>query len=254
MNPEEYDRLAAVERDHWFYRGKRTIVRRWIERYGSLSAETKLLDVGTGTGLFASEMAHQCQVIGVDDHEEALEYARRREKGQFVRARSNELPFEESHFDVVTSLDVLEHLPDDLGSLKEINRVLKPGGVAVITVPAFRLLWSEWDVVLHHQRRYRRWQIIKLAQDVGMEVVTARYMNSLMFVPVVVYRKLREWTPLFKGGRRAEDQVPSPWINRILETTFVEPACWRWFHPPFGVSVIAALRKPVKSLKQPTGA
>src|SRR4051812_30159971 len=99
MNPEEYDRLHAAERDHWFYRGKRTIVRRWIERYVPLSSEKKLLDVGTGTGLFAAEMSKHCDVTGVDDHEEALSLARRRPGPKFVQAPCNSLPFAEASFD-----------------------------------------------------------------------------------------------------------------------------------------------------------
>jgi ubiquinone/menaquinone biosynthesis C-methylase UbiE len=243
MNPEEYDRLHAVERDHWFYRGKRTIVRRWIERFQPLTAEKTLLDVGTGTGLFASEMSKHCTVTGVDDHEEAINLARRRAGPTFVQAPCNALPFPEGSLDVCTALDVLEHLPDDLGALAEMNRVLKPGGIAVVTVPAFMLLWSEWDVVLHHQRRYRKYQVADLAKKVGMEIQTCRYINSAMFLPIVAYRKLREWTPLFRGKDRAEDNVPGPFLNGLLESTFVGPACWRWFHPPFGVSVLAVLRK-----------
>ena len=243
MNPEEYDRLHAVERDHWFYRGKRTIVRRWIERYSPLSQEKKLLDVGTGTGLFAAEMSQYCQVTGVDDHEEAISLARRRQGPTFVQAPCNALPFPDGAHDVCTALDVLEHLPDDFGALGEMNRVLKPKGIAVVTVPAFMLLWSEWDVVLHHQRRYRRFQVAELAKKVGMEILTCRYINSAMFMPIVAYRKLREWTPLFRGGPRAEDKVPGPAANRVLEATFVGPACQRWFFPPFGVSVLAVLRK-----------
>jgi len=243
MNPEEYDRLHAVERDHWFYRGKRTIVRRWIERYVPLTQEVKLLDVGCGTGLFAAEMSKHCQVTGADDYEEALAFARRREGPKFVQAPCNALPFAAGDFDVCTALDVLEHLPDDLGALREMNRVLKPGAIAVVTVPAFMLLWSEWDVVLHHQRRYRKREVAALANKIDMEILTCRYINSAMFLPIVAYRKVREWTPLFRGGQRAEDKVPGPTLNRILETTFVGPASWRWFHPPFGVSVLAVLRK-----------
>jgi SAM-dependent methyltransferase len=243
MNPEEYDRLHTVERDHWFYRGKRTIVRRWIERFLPLSPEKTLLDVGTGTGLFAAEMSKLCSVTGVDDHEEAISLAKRRPGPTFIQAPCNALPFGDASFDVTTALDVLEHLPDDLGALGEMNRVLKPGGVAVVTVPAFMLLWSEWDVVLHHQRRYRKREVAALATRVGMEILTCRYINSAMFVPIVAYRKIREWTPLFRGKDRAEDKVPGPMMNRMLESTFVGPACQRWFHPPFGVSVLAVLRK-----------
>jgi ubiquinone/menaquinone biosynthesis C-methylase UbiE len=243
MNPEEYDRLAAAERNHWFYRGKRTVVRHWIERYSPLSQEKMLVDVGTGTGLFAEEMSRYCRTTGVDDHDEALAIARQRQGPTFVKATSNALPFEADSFDVATTLDVLEHLPDDRGALAELNRILKPGGVVVLTVPAFMALWSEWDVVLHHQRRYRKYQVAKLANDVGMEVLTCRYINSAMFLPILAYRKLREWTPLFRGGTRAEDKIPAPWLNRILESLFVVPACRSWFHPPFGVSVLAVLRK-----------
>jgi 2-polyprenyl-3-methyl-5-hydroxy-6-metoxy-1,4-benzoquinol methylase len=244
MNPEEYVRMEAAERRHWFYRGKRTVVRHWLERFVTFAPETKLLDVGCGTGLFVEEMAKSCSATGIDDHDEALALARSRGAGTFVKLTGPVLPFDDGSFDAVTALDVLEHIEDHLAALRQMARVAKPGATLVVTVPAFMLLWSEWDVVLHHFRRYRKHEVAALATAAGLEVVECRYINSAVFPAVVAFRKLREWLPFLKGGTRAEDRIPAPWLNSLLEALFVRPACWGWFRPPFGVSVLAVLRKP----------
>ncbi|HVJ80798.1 MAG TPA: class I SAM-dependent methyltransferase [Planctomycetia bacterium] len=245
MNPEEYDRLNEVETNHWFYRGKRDVVRFWLAKCAKLGPQSKLVDVGAGTGLFAAEMSSICKVTAVDDHEEAVALASRRKGPEFVKASFHALPFQDGEFDAATALDVLEHLSNDLASLVELKRVMKPGGTIVVTVPAFMALWSEWDVALHHWRRYRRHQVRKLAEDAGLEIVECRYVNSVLFPPILFYRKARAWLPfLFSKQSRAEDRIPKPWLNDFLGKTFVKPACWSWFRPPFGVSVLAVLRKP----------
>ncbi|MGL5094785.1 MAG: class I SAM-dependent methyltransferase [Planctomycetia bacterium] len=257
MNPDEYAKLDAVERDHWFYRGKRRLVRRWIERTTAAPAEAdaspRLLDVGAGTGRFATEMADRFRVVAVDDHAESAALAARRPNVTFLKADSGRLPFADGAFDVATALDVLEHLDDDLGALREMARVVKPSGVVVVTVPAFRLLWSRWDVVLHHRRRYHWHEVMKLARRADLEVVDCRYVNSAVFLPIVAYRWLREnagWLTANTAGDRAEDRVPPAWLNGLLEAAFVGPALWPGFSPPVGVSVLAVLRRPAEKTRE----
>jgi ubiquinone/menaquinone biosynthesis C-methylase UbiE len=242
MNPQEYERLDEIEKEHWFYRGKRTLVRRWIERYLRLEPQTRLLDVGTGTGRFAAEMSARCTVVGLDDHAESLQIARKRAGPCWVQGAAP-LPFQNDCFDAVTALDVIEHIDDDGAAVGELARVTRPGGLIVITVPAFMLLWSRWDEALHHRRRYRRHAVLQLARSAQLEVQTCRYINSLVFVPILAYRWLRERTPLFQGDR-AEDRLPPAWINALLYHTFVATALCRPCRLPFGVSVLAVLRKP----------
>ena len=153
MNVPEYANLEKVERNHWYYAGKRDIVRHWINRCRPLGLSDILLDYGAGTGLFASEWLGQCQVRVFDSYPQSQEILRRRFPAECVLTNIASAALE-GKVACVTALDVLEHLEDDARAVREFHRVLQPGGIAVITVPADMRLWSDWDESLLHFRRY----------------------------------------------------------------------------------------------------
>ena len=76
MDAAEYTNLTRVEEKHWYYAGKRELVRRWLQRVGALRTDHVLLDCGAGTGRFAKEMETDCKVLVLDDHEESLRLLR----------------------------------------------------------------------------------------------------------------------------------------------------------------------------------
>lgn len=245
MNPDEYLKLEQVEKEHWFYAGKRRIVFNWLERLGALGPEKLLIDCGAGTGQFVAEARDRCRAVAVDDHEESLEIASRLLGQEHVRRGSClELPFEAESADVVTALDVIEHVEDDQRAVAEMSRVLKKGGYLVITVPAFQALWSDWDVALHHFRRYRRPQLVQLLENASLEVVHINYVNVLAFPAVFVMRKWRTWFQQpASPGLRAEERIPPPWLNRLLFTSFVGLASQRAIPFPFGVGLLAIAQR-----------
>jgi SAM-dependent methyltransferase len=241
MNPEEYARLEQVEVEHWFYAGKRQIVLHWLRRYGVLAPHKLLIDCGAGTGRFAAEAAQYCSAVAVDDHEESLAIARRHLSPQSVKRGScTDLPFPDQIADGLTALDVIEHVRDDRSALWEMARILKPGGVLVITVPAFQALWSDWDVALHHVRRYRRGQLVQRLRDAGFEVLHCNYVNVLAFPAVYLLRKWRSYHgSRNSGSSRAEDRIPPRWLNKLLMAAFVLPASQSVISFPFGVGLLA---------------
>ena len=143
---------------------------------------------------------------------------------------------------VVTAMDVLEHLDDDAGALKELTRLVRTGGLIVITVPALRWLWSDWDVVLHHRRRYHRADLRKLVQQPNLEVLHLKYTNFFALPLILLVRLWRRWFPLKPGAVRAEDNIPFRPLNNLLRALYVYPARWGW-PVPLGVSLLAVLRK-----------
>ena len=171
MDPNEYANLARIETEHWFYVGKRDIVRHWIQRTHPLRPEHVLADCGAGTGTFASEMASSCRVIALDDHEESLSLARAKLGPERVKQGAcTHLPLADQSVDVLTALDVIEHVEHDRQALDEFSRVVRPGGVVVITVPALMMLWSDWDVALHHFRRYTRRSLLEIIPNGTFEL------------------------------------------------------------------------------------
>jgi SAM-dependent methyltransferase len=251
MDAAEYTNLEATERDHWYYSGKRQLVREWINRVRPPAPEKVLLDCGAGTGCFAKEMEAFCRVLVLDDHAEALQLLRTRFKPeQVLDLVGGEVPLPDASVDYVTALDVLEHVPDDRAVVQGFHRLLKPGGLAVVTVPASMALWSDWDVGLHHHRRYDREQLKALFPDEQWELVHLNYTNVVVYPAVWVVRK---WRALMaprdrvgnlavNAGARSEDKVPAAWLNGLLRSLFV--GMGRSSVPmPFGVSLLLVARR-----------
>lgn len=247
MEPSEYANLDAVEQTHWYYAGKRELVEWWLLEAGKPEAQHVLLDCGAGTGRFALQVQRHCRVLVLDDHDESLKLLHSRfEREQVLELQPSGIPLANASLDFVTALDVLEHVEDDRAAVKEFSRLLKPGGVALITVPASMSLWSDWDVALHHFRRYDRRSLRALFPSETWELLHLNYTNVLVFPAVWFIRKWRKWSRPAASGtgarQRAEDRVPPRWINRLLQRLFVGAGKMR-LRFPFGVSLLLVARR-----------
>lgn len=247
MDAAEYANIAALEAEHWYYAGKRQFVREWIQRVRPPSRVDVLLDCGAGTGRFAEEMAQFCRVLVLDDHEEALRLLRKRfQPDQILSLAGDRVPLPDASLEYVTALDVLEHVPDDAAVVNGFHRLLKPGGLAVVTVPASMALWSDWDVSLHHFRRYDRPQLRALFPATQWKIEYVNYTNVLVYPAIWGVRK---WRALRSGphrppagGVRSEDRIPARPVNNLLRAQFTRLAHWR-VPFPFGVSLLLVARK-----------
>ena len=243
MRPEEFHALARVEREHWFYRGKRAIVRHWLRALRPLAADDLLVDVGAGTGQFLIELAGSCQALGIEPDRVGLQIASGT-KARLVRGSIAALPVASGRAAAVTALDVLEHVEDEGAALRELVRITRPTGLVALHVPAFPALWSDWDVALGHRRRYTLPELHRLVEGAGLAIRRCVYVNSAAFLPILLYRRLR--TRRRPGAaERLEDHVPPAALNALLYALFVVPARWRWFAPPVGVSILCIAEKPV---------
>ena len=246
MNSEEYENLAHVELHHWYYQGKRQIVVHWLKKMRALAPGRLLVDCGGGTGTFAREVGRFCNALLIDDHDESLSLAMEKLGPHRVKKGScTQIPLANQQADSITALDVLEHVEDDRQAVLEFARILKPGGVLVVTVPACQALWSDWDVCLHHHRRYSKNSLQALLQHENLEVIHLNYINVVAFPAILLLRKisaLRNKTSA-ASARRMEDRIPPAWLNWTLRQAFVLPACQTLLHFPIGVGLLAVVRR-----------
>ena len=241
MNTEEYGRMYAAEGSHWWYRALHAHVRDACARYAP--GARRVADVGCGTGAMAAQLATVADVVGLDFSREGLAYCRRRGLTRLARGDAGHLPLAPGAFDVVLLLDVLYHrnVGDPQAVLGEVHRVLAPGGVVVINVPAYAWLHSSHDIAVHTGRRFTRGEVCGLLRAAGFAVCFASYWNTLFFPAIVLLRVYRRWVPP-QGSDVSE--TTSPAVNRVLGGAMAcERALMRVVPLPFGVSVFVVARK-----------
>jgi SAM-dependent methyltransferase len=168
--------------------------------------------------------------------------ANKRHRGKVKEARLPDLSmFERNGYDLIALLDVLEHVPDDLASLRAIHRRLRPGGALLMTVPANPWMWSAHDAAHHHFRRYTKKQLRELFLRAGLEVQLLSYFNSLLFPLVAAARIVGKIT----RKESADDKLPSAPVNAALNAMFgLEAHMIGRLPMPFGVSLVAVVRRP----------
>ena len=210
MDVAEISRLAAYEDWYWWHRARRRIIDRLLQRaLGEGDATRRILDVGAGTGATSQALRKYGRVMAVDLSTEATIVARRRGL-DVARMDAGNLAFPDASFDVVVVLDVIEHLEDDAAAVRELRRVLKPGGVLLATVPAYKWLWSSHDVANHHFRRYRQSELRRLLRGGDFHVEVCSYVMMSMLIPAAAYRLLEH----LPGRKVADDEAHVRFIGR----------------------------------------
>lgn len=243
MQQHTYSIMYQVEEAHWWFVGRRRIISSFVEQIiRDLDTERpQILDIGCGTGANLEMLAKFGEAEGVDVSAEALAFCRTRGLQGVRQGEAERLPYEDGSFDLVTGLDVVEHLDDDLAGLKEMRRVLRPGGRALIFVPAFMFLWGVQDDISNHRRRYTLGGLRQVVQQAGFEVERATYANITFFAPILLGRLLMRAT----GFRPAsENNLTVGSLNGVLGKIFgAETSFLRRLNLPFGVSIICVARR-----------
>jgi SAM-dependent methyltransferase len=237
--------MLDVDERHWWYRGRRRIIRAELDRL-PLPAGAQVLDAGCGSGRTLEELVPYGQVRGIELDESAAEVAQDRGHGEVVIGRLEELPYEDGTFDLITCLDVIEHTPDDRATLRELRRVCKPGGWLLVTVPAYQALWSAHDEANHHFRRYSRGMLRMAAAEAGWWVERMTSFNSLLLAPAAAVR-IAQRRRRQNGGERSDLQIGPEWLNTALEAPLRLEARWlaRGRTLAAGLSLMAVLQNPV---------
>jgi SAM-dependent methyltransferase len=231
-----------AEDRHWWYRGRRSVLERVVDDL-RLPARARILDAGCGSGRNMVDLARHGAVTGIELSGTSVALARERDSGDVVEGSVLEMPFEADAFDLAASLDVIEHLEDDLRALRELRRVVAPGGSLLVTVPAYQWLWSGHDEINHHHRRYTRRSLQRIGEQAGWQQVRTTYFNSLLLPAAILLRVLDRFSR--KTTESSLDLwVPPAPINWLLERPLALEAALlgRGGRIPAGLSLLAVFR------------
>lgn len=241
MEKAEYDRMYEMEDTYWWFVGRRHLILNLIGDHLGYRGNLRILDIGCGTGAMSAALRVFGSVASADFSDRALTYSARRGLTSLCTSDATRLAFRTNSFDAVVALDLLEHIPDDAAAASEFGRVLRPGGLLFVTVPAYQSLWSGHDQALMHQRRYTARQVRRLIADSGFEIVRLSYAMTALF-PVVWLVRLREKR---MAVPRASVRPVAPAINgALIRLLHAENALLRRINLPFGVTVLCVARKP----------
>lgn len=243
MMQHTYPILYEVEESHWWCIGRRRIIASFVKDICSKITDhhPQILDVGCGTGANLKMLAQFGDAQGVDVSADAVAFCRERGLENVKLGAAESLPFADNEFDLVTALDVVEHMDDDVAGLREMRRVLRPGGRLLLFVPTFMFLWGVQDEVSNHRRRYRLAELRRAVTAAGFQVERTAYANITFFLPVLLVRKLMRLT-----GIRAETEtsINIPALNRVFGALLGSERYWlRYLNFPFGVSGLCVARR-----------
>jgi SAM-dependent methyltransferase len=259
MKSEFYGEYYEHENNHWWFRWRFDMISQIVDDLPK-PKDFRLLDAGCGTGQMTKLLENYGEAIGLEIAPEAIEYARRRGVQNIVQGSISDPPFAAGTFDLVLSLDVIEHVENDVHIVNSLFEIVKPGGHLIVTVPAFESLWSEHDEINQHKRRYRVPQLRTMMEDAGFEVTRVTYCNSALFLPVLAMRKGKTWLRRLRGQEISDEPesdlafYPRP-INELLYRIVTsEMKLMKRWDMPVGVSILAIARRPLETGAEATPA
>lgn len=243
METNVYEQFAQLEDRHFWFLGRRNIFFDLLGRVLQGRNDLQILEVGCGAGGMLGPLARFGTVTGLDIAKDYVAYCHRRGHQRVLAGSGYELPFRDQSFDLVAAFDTIEHIPDDGRVLREIRRVLKPGGRVFLSVPAYQFLYSQNDRVAHHQRRYTAHQLRERLRAAGLTPQRLSYFNTFLFpliLPAVLVLKLKE--KLFglpEGQTNLSHSFAGP-VNRAFAAVMSsEKLLLRHMEFPFGHSLLA---------------
>jgi SAM-dependent methyltransferase len=234
------DIYHGVGQDHWWLTGKYEIICRFFQDYGGDCS--LVLDVGCGPGNLMKKISSLTngRLVGLDLAPKGLNYAKVCDSQNLVLGDMTQGPFKDASIDFVLAIDVCEHVSDDLGLIREIYRVLKPTGRALLAVPAHPILWGEHDERFGHFRRYYLNDFRRLINKAGFVILKLTYMQSYFFLPFLFFRKVKAIS-----GSHTQDFFPfPPLLNRILHRIVSsEYLLLRRHSLPIGTNILCVVKK-----------
>lgn len=249
MRDELYDQMREQEGYYWWHVGKRKLVLEMLKKFfstGGIKLPAKILDVGCGTGIIMQELMSYGKIWGLDINDKALQYCHAKKAGDFLLKTDleQELPFKESFFDAVLCLDVLEHIQNEELVLSEFFRILKKEGVLILMVPAYQYLWSYWDRMAGHYRRYNTKRLENILKQNGFKVEKLTYYNLFALLPAIIFRLIKSRFSLTAENCSSDFIALPVLLNKfLLLLAEIERQILSVINLPAGLSLFCLARK-----------
>jgi len=241
MEEAIYHKNAAYEDRHWWFLGRRSIIKKVLDDL-SLPNKARILEVGCGTGGNLSLLSQYGEVFGVELDAFARNVALNRHIGSILPGSlPHDIPYQDDLFDLIVLLDVLEHVEEDGLSVAQLFKKQNPGGYLLITVPAFPALWSAHDESHHHKRRYIFKTLVPILNEAHYNIVFHSYMNTILF-PIIASLRM------IKRSHGSDDLfMPPNILNNLLYKIFaIERHLLNLVSLPFGTSLLVLARRGFK--------
>lgn len=240
MEQELIAQMHQLEDRHWWFRARRSIIKKLLSYYVKRK-NNQILEIGCGTGGNLELLAGFGTVSAVECDKQARSYAAAKNIAMIKEGSLPDNMHFQQTFDVVCMLDVLEHIDDDIGAVRELQHLTKERGKVLITVPAYQWLWSDHDVMHHHKRRYNKKQLTQLLSENGFHIVYCSYFNTFLLPVVFIVRKVAS---ILSKKTGSDVSLPSRWVNCVLQSIFsFERHFFPWISFPFGVSILVFAKK-----------
>jgi len=241
MERAEYATMFRVEETHWWYRALHRLIFQALEAELPEWREKEIVDVGCGTGAILKQLGNPEQNVGIDLAPEAISFCRQRGLNNVRQGDICALPFADASFDAAICSCVLYHqwVGDVEGAVREMYRVLRPGGVLLINVPAFPLLHSAHDDAVMTARRFRKREIRELLQKQNFTIRRLTYWTTFLF-PLAVAARTLGGSKMGRDFERTEESFSTRALAQIMA---LELRLLRNISLPFGVALLAVARR-----------
>ena len=210
--------MAAPEDTHWWFGGRRAVIRRLLQTL-SLPDDARILEAGCGTGGNLYLLSEHGEVIGFDPNQLARDLAQ--QKARHIRVLAGSLPDRpdavDGVFDLVVALDVLEHIDEDRAAMATILDLVRPGGTALVTVPAVKRLWGNHDLRLGHVRRYDQRDLVRLVDPSAGRITFVGHFNVLLLPLATTFRLLER---VLRRDLGNQERMPARPVNAALAAVF----------------------------------